>query len=129
MPRIICTLPNASELISNIKFAEHELGRISEEISEEVAAFFLSIPGYIAHEVKQAAAAVTVTKEELLTRAAKVGLAVKGNWGIARLKAEVEGAEEDAAEAAQSGAPEETSSAQVPASVSVTTGADGGEAP
>ncbi|HET8870432.1 MAG TPA: hypothetical protein VFM48_08305 [Aquabacterium sp.] len=119
MPKIICTLENASHLINGVKFIEHEAGRISEEVSEEVAALFASIPGYQREVVK----ALEVSKEELLARAAKVGLTVKGNWGLARLKAEVEGAEEDAAEAAsQTSASDANQSAQVPASVSVTTG-------
>lgn len=45
--RIICKLPNASELISGVKFASHKLGMISEEIADDVAAAFLSIPGYV----------------------------------------------------------------------------------
>src|SRR5690606_21408172 len=44
--KVICTLPNASELISGVRFVSHAEGMISEEISEEVAARFLCIPGY-----------------------------------------------------------------------------------
>jgi hypothetical protein len=112
MPKLICTLPNASELISGIKFIEHELGRISEEVSEEVATLFSEIPGY---ELVKAVA--EVTKEELIERAAKVGLTIKNSWGLARLKAEVEGAEEDAAEAAATAAAE--AAAKAPATVTV----------
>ena len=47
MPKVICTLPNASELISGVKFISHKDGMISEEVSEEVAATFTEIPGYV----------------------------------------------------------------------------------
>lgn len=46
MPKVLCTLENASEEISGVKFAAHERGMISEEISEEAAARFASIDGY-----------------------------------------------------------------------------------
>lgn len=54
MPKIICTRPNASLLISGVKFTplEDGSGIISEEISDEAAELFLSIPGYaLAEEV------------------------------------------------------------------------------
>lgn len=47
MPRVICTLPNASTLISGVKFEPHAGGgMISENISDEKAKRFASIPGY-----------------------------------------------------------------------------------
>ena len=48
MPKIICTLPNASKHISGVVFVDtaDKMAIISEEISEEQAAIFLSIPGY-----------------------------------------------------------------------------------
>ena len=46
MARVICTLPNASHLISGVKFEDHELGVVSEEISDDVAAEFAATPGY-----------------------------------------------------------------------------------
>jgi hypothetical protein len=46
MAKVICTLPNASFLINGVKFIEHKLGVISEEIEEEVAAAFTAIKGY-----------------------------------------------------------------------------------
>ena len=51
MPRVICDLPNASDEIGGVKF--HPLedgGRISDEISDEQAARFASIPGYAIDE-------------------------------------------------------------------------------
>jgi len=47
--RIICKLPNASEVINGIKFISHKLGMISEEIEDEVAQEFLKIKGYVLH--------------------------------------------------------------------------------
>lgn len=48
MPRVICTLPNASTNISGVEFSALDLvgGMISEEIDEAVAARFASINGY-----------------------------------------------------------------------------------
>lgn len=49
MSKIICKLENASDLINGIKFGPVEgvEGLVSEEVSESVAALFLSIPGYV----------------------------------------------------------------------------------
>lgn len=60
MPKIICTRPNASLLISGVNFTplEDGIGIISEEISDEAAELLLSIPGYqVAHETDVAPAA------------------------------------------------------------------------
>lgn len=47
MARVICTLPNASDEISGVKFFPHPNGGvISEDISDDVAASFSSIGGY-----------------------------------------------------------------------------------
>lgn len=46
--RVICELENASDEINGVKF--HPLedgGRVSDEISQEQAELFLSIPGYV----------------------------------------------------------------------------------
>jgi len=47
MAKIICTLPNASALISGVNFITHKLGMISEEIEQDVADAFLGIEGYV----------------------------------------------------------------------------------
>lgn len=49
MSKIICTLEHASDLINGVKFSTLEgvEGKVSEEVSESVAALFLSIPGYV----------------------------------------------------------------------------------
>jgi hypothetical protein len=50
MPKVICTLENAADEISGVKFTDLEEGaKISEEISEDVAASFLAIDGYKLH--------------------------------------------------------------------------------
>lgn len=51
MPRVICDLPNASHEISGVKFHPlEEGGVISDEISQEQAELFASIPGYTIDE-------------------------------------------------------------------------------
>lgn len=48
MPKVICTLPNASQNINGVKFTPTEDGMaiISEAISNADAELFFSIPGY-----------------------------------------------------------------------------------
>ena len=60
MAKVLCKLPNASELINGVKFAQSgKLGMLSEDISDEHAAYFLSIKGYVA--VKESAATAAPT--------------------------------------------------------------------
>jgi hypothetical protein len=107
MPKVLCTLPNASDLISGVKFVTHAAGMLSEEISDEVADGFIAVPGYelvgekkpSAEEADAAAAAKEAAKAALLARAEAVELKVKANWSLERLTAEVESAEEKAAAA------------------------------
>ena len=47
MAKVLCTLPNASNLINGVRFASVPDGMLSEEISDDVAANFASIPGYV----------------------------------------------------------------------------------
>ena len=126
MPKVLCTLPNASDEISGVKFVTHAKGMLSEEVSDDVAAGFAAIPGYEligsaptgptaeekAAEAEAEAAAKKATEEaeavaaaakeaakaDLLARAAKVELKVKANWSLERLTAEVEAAEKAAAD-------------------------------
>ncbi len=133
MPKVLCTLPNASEEISGVKFVTHANGMLSEHVSEDVAEAFSAIPGYeiisvasdpvtttastaqaaaeaaerAQAEAEAAAAAEAAAKSDrdaLLTRAEAAGLKVKGSWGNERLKAEVEAAEKLKAEAGAQGA-------------------------
>lgn len=46
MPRVICELENASELINNIRFTADRGQMVSDEVDEATAAAFCSIPGY-----------------------------------------------------------------------------------
>lgn len=107
MPKVLCTLPNASEEISDVKFVTRAAGMLSEDISDEQAARFASIPGYEivgATPPKDTSAedeAKAAERAALVERAEAVGLKVKGNWSIERLRTEVEMAEKaKAAEAA-----------------------------
>jgi hypothetical protein len=47
MPRVLCSLPNASTLINGVRFASVPDGMLSEEISDEAAAAFAAIRGYV----------------------------------------------------------------------------------
>lgn len=106
MPKVLCTLPNASELISGVRFVSHPNGMLSEDVSDEVAKGFAAIKGYQlvggvdpAAEAEKAAAqeaaakaAAEAEKAELLTRAAALDFKVKANWSVERLRSEVEAA-------------------------------------
>lgn len=47
MPRVVCKSPNASNEISGVKFWLTDSGDlVSEEIGQETADLFASIPGY-----------------------------------------------------------------------------------
>lgn len=46
MPRVICTLPNASETINGVAFTLDRGQMVSEEVDEATAANFAAIPGY-----------------------------------------------------------------------------------
>lgn len=52
MAKVICKLPNASESINGVTFVSTKTGMISEEISDEQAAAFCSIPGYLLADKK-----------------------------------------------------------------------------
>lgn len=117
MAKVICKLPNASEEISGVKFKAHPdgAGMVSEDISDEQAAHFASIPGYELVGVKKAAApagksvdeleqerqeeearqTAAAELENLRARAKELGVEVKGNWKADRLRAEIEKAEKD----------------------------------
>lgn len=97
MVQIICTLPNASDEISGVKFAKHEQGMVSEEISEQQAAAFLEIKGYkVLGDDDGDGKEDGDDLEALRTRATEFGVEVKGNWKAPRLKAEIERAEKAA---------------------------------
>lgn len=99
MSKIICVLENASDLINGIKFGPEEgvEGLVSEEVSESVAALFLSIPGYVLHgaEGEEGSDTNTADPEPPAAPAPKKETAAERK---ARLKAESEAAEQAAAE-------------------------------
>lgn len=102
MSKIICTLENASNLINGIKFqpAEGVEGLLSEDVSESVAALFLSIPGYVLHgaDGEEGSDTKTTTQTETPASAEPVAPAETPAQRKARLKAEKEAAEKAAAE-------------------------------
>lgn len=53
MPRVICSLPNASHMINGVRFASmgDGGGMLSEEIADHIAEGFLAIRGYQLHEM------------------------------------------------------------------------------
>jgi hypothetical protein len=55
LPKVICTLPNASLEISGVKFTvlADGTGIISEELAPAAAELFLSIPGYAIEPVPE----------------------------------------------------------------------------
>lgn len=118
MPKILCTLPNASENINGVTFVSHAKGMLSEDVSDDVAETFLSIPGYelvgsaavakpADDEAAKAAAAAEAAAAEakaaeraaMVAEAEGLGVAVKNNWGESRLKAEIDAAKKAKAEA------------------------------
>lgn len=115
MPKVLCTLPNASDEIGGIKFVSHAKGMLSEDVSDEQAARLASIPGYkiVGGNApdENDGAAKDAERAELLAEAEALGMKVKGNWSLDRLKSEVEAAKKAkadadaaAAEAAKDGA-------------------------
>jgi hypothetical protein len=96
--RILCTLPNASELINGVKFAIHEAGRLSEEVAEEIGHAFLAIPGYLLHETPVSAVAQVVKAADPALAAVVDGaVAVAGDVKEVAKDAEAEVAAVDAA--------------------------------
>lgn len=73
MPKVICKLENAADEISGVKFAAREDGfKVSEELSDEAAAVFLSIPGYELEQIDpEAEAARKAAEAEAAAKAAE----------------------------------------------------------
>jgi hypothetical protein len=46
MARVLCTLPNAAENISGVRFTATDSGMLSEPVSDAQAKRLASIPGY-----------------------------------------------------------------------------------
>lgn len=112
MPKVICSLPNASESISGVRFSPQENGVISDDVSEDVAAMFLAIPGYTLapgesappQEVSAPAAAASSeqAKDDIVALRAKaeaLGIRVDNRWKESRLHTEIKAAEDELAAA------------------------------
>lgn len=109
MPKVICSLPNASDFISGVRFAPHALGVISEEISSDVAEMFTVIPGYSMAASEDAlpssgerAAAGEQAKDDIVALRAKaeaLGIRVDNRWKESRLHTEIKAAEDELAAA------------------------------
>ena len=105
MPKVLCTLPNASGEISGVKFSQHEKGMLSDEVSDEQAEFFAAIPGYAIVGAKTTTTdggqgGDDAEREALEAKAKELGVATKKTWGIDRLKSEIAAAEQAAADSA-----------------------------
>lgn len=105
MVQVLCTRPNASGEISGVKFTKHEKGMLSEEITEQQAAHFLAVKGYVRLGDEDGDGDTDL--EDLRKRAAELGIEAKSNWKAARLTAEIKRAEEAKAAADQAGAGEQ----------------------
>ena len=117
MARVICDLPNASDEIGGVKFHLLNDGRrISDEISDSDADYFVSIPGYELDEVERApepvapaAPAPKLTKKQQEAAAAKVAKEAEDAKAAAdkaaadQAAADAEAAKKDAGESAATG--------------------------
>ena len=105
MPKIICAIPNAAtEIVAGealVKFEWVDGALVSQEVDADTADYLSSIPGYSLADA--AVSAEALATDELLVRAAAVGLTAHPRWKLSRLKTEVEAAE--AAKAAPVDAP------------------------
>lgn len=76
MSFVICTLPNASDLINGIEFEEHKDGKISKAaVPAEVAEVFAQIEGYRVVDAKGAKAAAKKDEKPAADEAAAEGAA------------------------------------------------------
>lgn len=101
MPKVLCTLPNASEEINGVKFTSHAKGMVSENVADDVAAAFAEVPGYeIVGESKKTDADEAAARAALAEKAEALGVAVKPAWGAAKIEAAIEAAEKAALAAA-----------------------------
>lgn len=126
MSKIICVLENASDLINGIKFGPVEgvEGLVSEDVSESVAALFLSIPGYVLHgaEGEEGGDTQATDPEPTPAPAPKKETAAERK---ARLKAEAEAAAQ--AEKEQEAEPEQPKAEEAPQDPAPTEAAEGGD--
>lgn len=103
MPKVLCTLPHASELINGVRFVSHALGMLSEEVAHDVADAFLEVPGFKAHAVAAVKEEVDPEIAALQARAAELLIKVDARWKSSRLKTEIAAAEKAVADALAGG--------------------------
>jgi len=83
MPRVICKLEYASELIDGIVFERHGEHLISAEISDEKAMHFTSIAGFELAD-SQDSEILALTEQAIA-----LGIKVDSRWKVQRLTAEI----------------------------------------
>ena len=94
MPKVLCTSENASDEISGVKFEKTEDGMLSEEISDETAAYFCQINGYALKDDGAAAAQAAADADAAAKAQAEADAKVKAD---AAAKAAAEAAADQAA--------------------------------
>lgn len=86
MPQVLNRSKNASSLINGVAFTPTKNGMLSEEISQEQADYFLSIPNYVA--VKTAAPKAAAPVSDPAADAAAAAQAAEANAAAEREAAE-----------------------------------------
>lgn len=127
MPRVICDLPNAALEINGVPFEKMEDGRIrSAEVEQEIADFFLSIPGYLADGVPvidKTTVASTAPKAAKAAKAAKAPVVDPAIAIAAAAAAEAEAATRAAEAEAEANAAAEAEAAAADAEAAAATAA------
>ena len=90
--KVICTIPTATSPINGHEFQSHERGLVGD-VPDDLAAALITIPGY---ELADPPPPAEDDLEALRAHARGLGVDVKLTWREARLKAEIERAEEAA---------------------------------
>lgn len=78
MPQVICTLPNAANVISGYKFSPHSEGKISEDLPDDTASRLTSIAGYKLANIESAQVQVVqkpVTEPTIQAEVVEISLA------------------------------------------------------
>jgi hypothetical protein len=78
MPKVVCVLPHASTRINGVAFERlNALAVVSEEVSDAIAARFLSLPGYELHVEPATAPDATAEPASADAKTAKAPKAAK----------------------------------------------------
>ena len=73
MPKVICTIKHASDLINGVRFLPHAEGKVSEDLEQEQHDYFLSIPGFKKHEKTKSKPENTDSKKLLVIDSSSSG--------------------------------------------------------